>query len=300
MVSVPLNAMCSNMCARPVLPMGSCTEPASTCVKNENTGASGRSQIMMVRPLASFFTVVRFSNEARSWPRATEHSTKQTTTVCIRVKRDFILPPRLSNNGAPKIRSYVEAGKIVKRSVSIHRRDAACRVSCGHYAKLLPPNSIHFFFQRKAIQGRQRQSEKETDAPVKSKKRLAEGACDFGGVSSNGSRIGHSPVRGHGMSGPDRANLLGSVVANREDELHLGGAGARELTPALARQAGCGNACQLKLLQRFGMHRPRGMTSGAVGGEDRLSFMVEDGFGHDGTCRVSRTQKQSVEVSFHG
>src|SRR6202158_1036179 len=94
MVSVPLNAMCSNMCARPVLPMGSCTEPASTCVKNENTGASGRSQMMMVRPLASFFTVVRFSNEARSCPTASEHSTKQTTIVCREIKRYFILPPR--------------------------------------------------------------------------------------------------------------------------------------------------------------------------------------------------------------
>src|SRR6202171_6361024 len=96
MVSVPLKAMCSNICARPVLPIGSCTEPASTCVKKENTGASGRSQIMMVSPLASFFTVVRFSNEARSWPRASEHSTKQATIVCIEVKRDFILPPRLN------------------------------------------------------------------------------------------------------------------------------------------------------------------------------------------------------------
>jgi hypothetical protein len=30
MVSVPLNAMCSNMWARPVLPLGSSTEPALT------------------------------------------------------------------------------------------------------------------------------------------------------------------------------------------------------------------------------------------------------------------------------
>src|SRR5271157_5613131 len=94
MVSVPLKAMCSNMCARPVLPMGSCTEPASTWVKKEKTGASGRSQMMMVRPFASFLTVVRFSKEARSWPRASEHRTKQTTTVCIEVRRDFIQPPQ--------------------------------------------------------------------------------------------------------------------------------------------------------------------------------------------------------------
>ena len=40
-LSVPLNAMCSNIWARPVWPMGSCTEPASTWVLNEKTGASG-------------------------------------------------------------------------------------------------------------------------------------------------------------------------------------------------------------------------------------------------------------------
>src|SRR5208282_1484529 len=86
--------MCSNMCARPVLSMGSCTEPASTWVKKEKTGASGRSQMMMVRPLESFFTVVRFSKEDRSWLRASVHRTKQTITVCISLKRDFIQPPR--------------------------------------------------------------------------------------------------------------------------------------------------------------------------------------------------------------
>src|SRR3984893_19536844 len=102
------------------------------------------------------------------------------------------------------------------------------------------------------------------------------------------------------MSRPDRAGFFGGVFANREDKLHLGSAGPREFIPALAAQADCGNPRQFKLLQRFGMHRPRGMTSRAVGGEDRLSFVVEDCFGHDGTRRVTRTQEQNVVVSFHG
>src|ERR1039458_6928238 len=105
--------MCSNMCARPVLPMGSCTEPASTCVKNENTGASGRSQMMMVRPLESFLTVVRFSKEARSWLKASEQKTKQEMIVCIEAKRDFMLPPATNT----KNRSYVAAGRIVKLQI---------------------------------------------------------------------------------------------------------------------------------------------------------------------------------------
>src|SRR4051794_34414159 len=59
--------MCSNMWASPVSPIGSCTEPASTRVKKENTGASGRSQINTVRPFSNFLTVTRFSKEAMSW-----------------------------------------------------------------------------------------------------------------------------------------------------------------------------------------------------------------------------------------
>src|SRR5579863_4294722 len=63
--------MCSNMWARPVFPMGSCAEPASTSVKKEKTGASGRSQIRMVKPFGSVLTVMRFSKDATSWAAAT-------------------------------------------------------------------------------------------------------------------------------------------------------------------------------------------------------------------------------------
>ena len=54
-----------------------------------------------------------------------------------------------------------------------------------------------------------------------------------------------------------------------------------------------------KLLQSFGANRPRRMTSGAVGGEGGLSFVVEDCLRHDRTRRVSRAQKQNVVVSIH-
>ena len=62
--------------------MGSCTEPASTCVKKEKTGASGRSQMMMVIPFDSFFTVMRFSNEAMSW-RESERAENKTDNNCL-------------------------------------------------------------------------------------------------------------------------------------------------------------------------------------------------------------------------
>src|ERR1700751_5374565 len=84
--------MCSNIWARPVLPIGSCTEPASTWVKKENTGTSGRSRMTTVRPLGRVLTVVRFSKEATSWAAATAVNKRIKTRV--RMAAFFIGPPR--------------------------------------------------------------------------------------------------------------------------------------------------------------------------------------------------------------
>src|ERR1019366_10168298 len=89
-------------------------------------------------------------------------------------------------------------------------------------------NAIDLFLQRETIEGRQRKREKKTDAAIEKKKRFAKGALDFCWSSGDGSRIGNSPVRGHGLPRPQRAGLLGGVVADREDEVHLGRAGPPE------------------------------------------------------------------------
>src|SRR6185437_6642860 len=91
-LSVPLKAMCSNMWARPVWPMGSCAEPAFTWVLNEKTGASGRSHMTTVRPLSSFLTVMRFSKADKSCAKAIADRTRSTATVLS--ARYFIGPPR--------------------------------------------------------------------------------------------------------------------------------------------------------------------------------------------------------------
>src|SRR5260370_7071435 len=41
------------------------------------------------------------------------------------------------------------------------------------------------------------------------------------------------------------------------------------------------------------------MTSGAVGGEHRFSFVIEDRFRHDGARRIPRAQEQNVVMTFH-
>ena len=75
-VSVPLNAMCSNMCASPVLPMGSCTEPASTMREEGEDRRLGPLADNNGQAVGSFLTVMRFSKDATSL-RCGESSKKQ-------------------------------------------------------------------------------------------------------------------------------------------------------------------------------------------------------------------------------
>src|SRR5438552_17105394 len=75
--------------------MGSCAEPASTRVKKEKTGASGRSQIRRVMPFGSFLTVMRFSKDATSCARAKAERRKKTAAA-FRVWC-FIKPPASSS-----------------------------------------------------------------------------------------------------------------------------------------------------------------------------------------------------------
>src|SRR5437764_420918 len=89
--------MCSNMCARPVIPGTSRAEPTFTTVAYEKTGASGRSMMMSVRPLSSLFSVVRFSNEARSCAKSDDAASSRpiaSANVLRRVCR-MGLPPGL-------------------------------------------------------------------------------------------------------------------------------------------------------------------------------------------------------------
>src|SRR5271165_4914723 len=60
-------------------------------VKKEKTGASGRSQMRMVRPFGSFLTVMRFSKDATSWAAARAVRTRMEKAASS--ARCFIEPP---------------------------------------------------------------------------------------------------------------------------------------------------------------------------------------------------------------
>src|SRR6516162_10788036 len=93
MSGVPLKAMCSIMCARPVLERGSCAEPVSTMVKKEKTGAPGRRRSTTVSPLGKVLTVTRFSNDAKSWAANGTVSANSNSDQSLGKLR-FIVPPQ--------------------------------------------------------------------------------------------------------------------------------------------------------------------------------------------------------------
>src|SRR5882672_1089045 len=117
--------MCSNMCARPDLPMSSWVEPVSTCVKKEKTGASGRSQIRTVRPLGRVFTVTRFSKEARSWALVTPAETTRNRKVMPKSgsKRDFMEPPQPLDE--------MQGGSFEVSRREVRLSNGGCGLECG-------------------------------------------------------------------------------------------------------------------------------------------------------------------------
>src|SRR5208283_1956901 len=92
MSGVPLKAMCSIMCASPVSLRGSCAEPASTSVKNEKTGASGRCHRTMVSPLVKVFTETRFSYEDKSCAISGIAAANRSRQINLE-NQYFIVPP---------------------------------------------------------------------------------------------------------------------------------------------------------------------------------------------------------------
>jgi hypothetical protein len=77
------------------------------------------------------------------------------------------------------------------------------------------------------------------------------------------------------------------------------GASGLALVPTLAPEAVDGEVSDFKLPQCLGSNFTGWMAAPAGGSEIRSAFEVHNGFGHNGTCRISGAQKQYVVVSLH-
>src|SRR5262249_1836661 len=103
----------------------------------------------------------------------------------------------------------------------------------------------------------------------------------------------------HGLARPDRASLAGGIVTDGKDEVDGWSSDPRKLLPTLAAQAFQGYVGNLQLPEGFRPYCTRSVAAGAVGGEARPAFVIQDGLSHDRASRIPGTKKQDVIVSLH-
>jgi len=88
------------------------------------------------------------------------------------------------------------------------------------------------FLEREAIEFVERQCHEDADTVGEDAQRFRELTLLFGVAAAELRRIGNTPVRGDGVTRPDRSHLARRVVADREDKIHRWRAGLGEFVPA--------------------------------------------------------------------
>ena len=118
----------------------------------------------------------------------------------------------------------------------------------------LIPNLVYFSLDGKAVKPGERQTDEQTDPAIEGEKCIPVGFLYLLDRPLHGGGIGNTPVRGHRLAGPYRANLFGSVVTNRENEIERGSFRTSELLPAFAAETSGGHMCALELRERGRTH----------------------------------------------
>ena len=95
-------------------------------------------------------------------------------------------------------------------------------------------DAVELLFDGEGVKTFEGQTKKKTDSPIQHHKRVPEGLFDLVGRAFRRSRIRHSPVGGHRLTGPEWADFLRRVVTDRKDKIQLRCAGLGEFTPILA------------------------------------------------------------------
>ena len=159
----------------------------------------------------------------------------------------------------------------------------------------LPPISSQPLLQRELVDRVHRQAGEDRDAIVQHAIGLGEGEMLLRLGAFDRGRVGHAPMRRHRLARPDRAGFAGGVVADREDEVHLGRAGRGELVPVLRAGEGRVVVEALQQLERIGMDLALGMRAGRERLEPAGADAVEDRLGDDRARRIAGAQEQDVE-----
>jgi hypothetical protein len=100
-------------------------------------------------------------------------------------------------------------------------------------------------------------------------------------------------MRRHRLSRPDRAGFIGRVVADGENEIHLGGAGNREFLPVLRTSEGRVVVEGFQKLERERMDLSFRVRSGRISLEPAGSDTIENRLGKDRPCRIAGAEKKN-------
>ena len=138
------------------------------------------------------------------------------------------------------------------------------------------------------------QCDEQLDTRFQLPMRIAECAASLFIGAVNGSRIGHTPMRGDRIAGPDRADLTCGLIADGEYEVHDRRTRPGELIPTLAAQIGGRQSKAFQQIERERMHRAAWETPGAKTAESALAPMLDQHFGQYAPGRVARAEKEDV------
>ena len=103
--------------------------------------------------------------------------------------------------------------------------------------RLETANVVHLPLDGDVAEAAQRQRGEYPEPPIKHREDVPVGEHDHGVRPFHCRRIRQAPMCGDGLARPDRARLVGRLVAESEDEVEMGPARGGELVPRLGPQS---------------------------------------------------------------
>ena len=157
-----------------------------------------------------------------------------------------------------------------------------------------PAHLLELRLRREVVELLERQAGQQLDVTPQHRGRLQESGLPFLLRPLDGRRVFDAPMRSRGLSGPDRADLAGGVVADGQDEVHRWRIRLRELLPALAAQALGRHARRFQGLDRVGVHLARGMAARRESAKAAAAELIHHDLGHDRARGVAGAQEKHV------
>src|SRR5689334_12948840 len=126
--------------------------------------------------------------------------------------------------------------KVPRNSATARRGRSNSGIDSSRLGQRLT-DLVQALLEAQPIDGSKRQAGEDADAVVKQPIGFCEREASLSFLALGCGRIWYAPVRGHRLSRPDRADLVGRVVADGEYEIEMWRPCGRELIPALGAQA---------------------------------------------------------------